>query len=218
MPKRRSRENVLEEALEALTRALDRFRASWMILGGIAVVARGVRRFTTDIDAVVRAEGIDLTALVEMFDEHEIVPRIECAVEFARVNLVLLLEHQPTGVELDVSLAWSSFENAAIASASVCRFGRVRAPMASAQDLLVFKAIAGRAKDIEDIETLLALDPSLDPARAREVLEPLAELAEAPELVLAFDAAVARARPSASRTLQRMTRKRFRRRNRSRAG
>jgi hypothetical protein len=198
MPKRQRRDNVLEEALEALTRALDHVQAPWMILGGIAVVARGVRRFTTDIDAVVRAEGIDLSSVVKVFEEHEIVPRIEDAVAFALVNLVLLLEHEPTGVELDVSLAWSSFENAAIASASLCRFGRVRAPMASAQDLLVFKGIAGRPKDIEDIETLLALHPSLDPVRARAELETLAELAEAPELVTAFDAAVVRARPSSA--------------------
>jgi hypothetical protein len=35
-----------------------------MVIGGIAVIARGVRRMTTDIDAAVRGDRIDVAALV----------------------------------------------------------------------------------------------------------------------------------------------------------
>jgi hypothetical protein len=48
--KKQKGERLLESALSALTRALTTSGAPWMVIGGIALIARGVRRFTTDID------------------------------------------------------------------------------------------------------------------------------------------------------------------------
>jgi hypothetical protein len=136
----------LEEALGALASVLNVTGAPWMVIGGIAVIARGVRRMTTDIDAAVRGDRVEVSALVKLLGRGRIVPRIENAEEFAGVSLVLLLKHEPTGVEFDVSLAWTDFEHEAIAASTVAAFGTVNAPMAQAADLVVFKAIAGRAK------------------------------------------------------------------------
>jgi hypothetical protein len=192
-------ERILEDALAALAGALDEAGAPWMIIGGIAVIARGVRRFTTDIDAAVRGDAITIERLLSVLARHDIVPRIEQAAAFAQQNLVLLLRHAPTGVDLDVSLAWSSFEQEAIAACTQTRFGRVRAPMSTPDDLVVFKAIAGRPKDVEDAEALLVLHPSIDIPRTRKRVIELAELAEAPELVASFDAMAARARGSGAK-------------------
>jgi hypothetical protein len=97
-------------------------------------------------------------------------------------------------VDLDVSLAWSSFEYDALAARTIARFGRVLAPMSAVEDLVVFKAIAGRPKDTEDVEALLVLHPDIDIALARARVAELAALADAPELVTTFDATAARAR------------------------
>jgi len=191
MPAPRS-EHLLEDALQALGRALDGLGRPWMIIGGLAAIARGVRRFTTDIDAAVRGDGLCIDEVVGILDAEAIRPRIEDAAAFARANLVLLVRHEPTGIDLDVSLAWSSFEHEALAAATPCRFGRVELPVVTADDLVVFKGIAGRSKDEEDIVTLLALHPSIDRDRARQRLVALAALAEAPELVEAFDAILGR--------------------------
>jgi len=56
--KRAKGERLLEDALAAPTRALDEAGAPWMVIGGIAVIAHGVRRFTTDIDAAVLGDAI----------------------------------------------------------------------------------------------------------------------------------------------------------------
>lgn len=96
-----------------------------------------------------------------------IVPRIADAVAFAETNLVLLLRHRETGVDLDLSLAWSTFEHDALATSTITSFGRVRAPMCTPESLVVFKAIAGRPKDVEDAEALLALYPDIDRQRVR---------------------------------------------------
>jgi hypothetical protein len=194
MPGKRPRvERLLEVALDALAKALGESRAPWMLIGGIAIIARGVRRFTTDIDAAVRGDAIGPKALLALFERHGITPRIEDAMRFAEENLVLLLRHQPTGVDLDVSFAWSAFEHEALAASTPTKFGRVRAPMCVPEDLVVFKAIAGRAKDLADAEALLDLYPDIDVARARGRILELSVLAEAPELVGAFDTMVTRA-------------------------
>lgn len=52
--------------------------------------------------------------------------------------------------------------------------------------------IAGRPRDLDDLEALLALH-RVDRTRVRQRIAELAELAEAPEIVTAFDAATRRA-------------------------
>lgn len=50
----------LLDALRALSAALREAGAPSMIIGGIAVIARGVPRLTVDIDATVWTENIEL--------------------------------------------------------------------------------------------------------------------------------------------------------------
>lgn len=182
MRSKRGRGEPLEEALLDLTSALNAAGVPWMIIGGIAVIARGVRRMTTDIDAAVRGDRIDVAALLKTLAKKRIVPRIDDAERFASESLVLLLRHQPTGVELDVTMAWTDFEHEAITASSIAAFGAVKAPMAQAEDLVVFKAIAGRPKDIDDATSLLELYPEMDRARLRERVSRLAALSEEPAL------------------------------------
>jgi hypothetical protein len=162
-----------------------------MVIGGIAVIARGVRRMTTDIDATVRGDQADVASLVRALAKKRIVPRIDNAERFASESLVLLLRHGPTGVEFDVSMAWTDFEHAAIAASSVAAFGVVKAPMARPEDLIVFKAIAGRPKDIEDAAALLVLYPKLDRNWLRGRVSQLAALADEPELATGLETAIA---------------------------
>lgn len=94
MPGKRAKgERLLEDALAALARALDEAGAPWMIIGGIAIIAHGVRRFTTDIDAAVLGDAIAIDHLLDTLARHEIVPRIDDAEAFAQANLVLLVRH-----------------------------------------------------------------------------------------------------------------------------
>jgi hypothetical protein len=181
----------LEKALADLASALNATGVPWMVIGGIAVIARGVRRMTTDIDATVRGDQADVASLVRALAKKRIVPRIDNAERFASESLVLLLRHGPTGVEFDVSMAWTDFEHAAIAASSIAAFGVVKAPMARPEDLIVFKAIAGRPKDIEDATALLVLYPKLDRNWLRGRVSQLAALADEPELATGLETAIA---------------------------
>jgi Nucleotidyl transferase of unknown function (DUF2204) len=183
----------LEQALRDLAAVLSASDARWMIIGGIAVIARGVRRFTSDIDAAIRGDEIDVSTLIRALAKKRIVPRISHAKAFALENLVLLLRHEPSGVEFDVSFAWTTFEHEAIAAATVAPFGTVEAPMAQPEDLIVFKSIAGRGKDIDDVTALLALYPKVALARIRARVRELAAAADTPELAAGLEIAIAAA-------------------------
>ncbi len=194
MTKRRRTEPPLEAALAALRAGLDAAGSPWMIVGGLAVVARGVRRFTSDIDATVRGDVVTINVLVECLELVGITPRIPDAAAFASQNLVLLMKHQPTGVQVDVSLAWTRFEHEALAAATEVAFGRLTVPMPTVAALVVYKAIAARPKDLEDAEALLVLYPDVDLGSVRRLVAELAEGADLPELVEGLDRVVARAR------------------------
>lgn len=60
--------------------------------------------------------------------------------------------------------------------------------MARFQELLVFKAIAGRSRDVDDAVTLHTLYPHVDLEKVRLRVSELVELAEAPELLSGLDA------------------------------
>lgn len=55
----------LEAALADLAAALNATAVPWMVIGSIAVISRGVRRMTTDIDATVRGDQLDVTSLLK---------------------------------------------------------------------------------------------------------------------------------------------------------
>ena len=177
-----------------------------MIIGGVAIIARGVRRMTGDIDAVVRGDQVAPGALIRGLRRWEIVPRIEGAEAFARDNLVLLVRHEPSGVELDISFGWTQFEVDAISAGTPTRYGGVTAPMARAEDLVVFKAMAARPQDIEDATTLLLLHRDIDVDRARRRLGELAALAEEPALLGGLEIAIERARAARAKPERRKPR------------
>lgn len=195
MPAKRKRgDRRIEDALAALRRALDETGAAWMVIGGIATIARGVRRTTTDIVAVIDGDAITVPALAKALARQGLVPRIANANAFARENLVLLVRDAASEVDLDIALGHTAFEKDALEHPEIVSFGRTAVPMARAEDLVVFKAIAARPKDIDDAAALLVLYPRIDLARVRAKVRELAEAADEPALIEGLDAVIKIAR------------------------
>ena len=57
-----------------------------MVIGGIAVIAHGVQRMTTDIDAVIQGDSVQIRELLSVLRQHRILPRIDDAEAFAATN------------------------------------------------------------------------------------------------------------------------------------
>lgn len=163
----------LERALGSLGRALSGLRAPWMVTGGIAAVAHGVQRLTTDIDVIIQGDAVSLGPLLSRLKRHRIVPRIDEPEAFAERNFVLLLRHAPTEVEIDLSLGWTAFDRAALGARASRRVAKLTLPTATVDDLIAYKIVGGRSQDIDDIVTLLRLYPDTELARIRKQVRKL---------------------------------------------
>jgi Nucleotidyltransferase of unknown function (DUF6036) len=147
----------LGAALEAVGRALRDLPQPGMLIGGIAVILRGAPRLTRDIDATIAGGGLSLTEVLDRWRAYGLRARIADAVEFATEHQVLLLRHVPSGVDVDVSIAWLPFELEALAAAEDVDLGGLTLRLARAEDLMIYKAVAFRPQDQQDIERLLVL-------------------------------------------------------------
>jgi hypothetical protein len=165
-----------------------------MIIGGVAVIARGVARATRDVDATIAFNG-EVDDLVARLKDHELVPRIDDAAKFARERQVLLLRHGPSGVDVDVSLAWLPFELEALAFGDRMTLSGIDVTVARAEDLVIYKAVAWRPQDQQDIERLLTLHGrTMDLERIRRIVGEFAEALEEPERVDELERVIRRTR------------------------
>lgn len=171
----RHRASPQERALADVTAVLGALDAPSAVIGGIAVIAWGFARFTGDIDCAIAASREEARALMTAFERQGFSARTDDAVAFAEENLVLLLRHVETQVDVDVSLAQLAFEGAALARAVERPFGVVQVRVPQVTDLLVYKLVAGRPKDLQDAEELLARH-EVDEARIEQLLREFDEL------------------------------------------
>lgn len=111
---------------------------------------------TRDVDVAFSGAAVTLSGLLTDLNASGIVPRTDDAIGFAAQSQVLLARHAKTGVDVDVSLAWLPFEMEALSAASPTMLGAARLPVAQPEDLVIYKAVAWRPRDQQDIEHLLA--------------------------------------------------------------
>jgi hypothetical protein len=123
-----------------------------------------------------------------------VAPRIPDAAAFAAATHVLLLRHDPTGIDIDLTLAWSPFELEALAAADAVVIGGARVRVARAEDLVVYKLIGARPVDLADVEELLVLHADvMDLGRVRTLGAAVAEALEDPARLEQLEAALRRA-------------------------
>jgi hypothetical protein len=171
----------LAAAVQAVAGALSALPVPGMLIGGIAVIARGIPRLTRDVDATVAGAELGLSDLLVMLEAHALVPRIDDATAFAEANQVVLLRHEPSGVDVDLSIAWLPFELDALAAAETLEIAGTRVAVARAEDLIIYKAVAFRPQDQQDIERLLILYGStVDLARIQRIVAEFAQALDEP--------------------------------------
>lgn len=187
-------DSPLTRAVAALRDALSSIDGSFMLIGGLAVILRGFPRHTDDIDVTVLGAHASAKQLAQMLSAAGFEPRIDDVVAFAEQNQVLLFRHTETGIDVDVSLAWLFFEEEAVAAAESIDVHGVQLPVARAEDLIIYKAVAWRARDQRDIRELVALHrDEIDFERLRAVVGQFALAIEEPERLDEFERLLAAA-------------------------
>jgi hypothetical protein len=133
-----------------------------MVIGGLAVALLGRPRATRDIDAMVLLAEDRWHSFLDAGRRFGFIPRIDDALTFARQNRVMLLRHEPSNIDVDISLGQLAYEYEALTRAKKVKISRTNVPLASVEDLVILKAIAHRERDLFDIDGLLEVHPELN--------------------------------------------------------
>ena len=168
--------------IESLNRLLHEFNQRGVIIGGVAIGLLGKPRYTADVDAMFLLSIEDIPRFLQVAQTENIVPRVQNAEEFARKSRVLLLKHEPSNTDIDISLGVLPFEEEMVERGETKSFANLSIRLPTPEDLIIMKAIAHRPKDIEDIRTLVDKYPDLDQVRIEQWVRDFAKALETPEL------------------------------------
>lgn len=168
--------------LAALQRLLARFDNQGIVIGGVAVSLLGKPRLTADVDAMILLSIKELPLLMSAAAQEGFVPRIANAQNFARRHRVLLLRHQESGINADISLGLLPFEVEAVERSTAYQVGSFAIRLPTPEDLIIFKAVAHRPKDLLDIQAIIASHTDLDRERIERWVREFAQFLETPEL------------------------------------
>jgi hypothetical protein len=155
----------------------------YCFIGGIALQRWGQPRLTNDIDLTIFTgfgqEALYVDGLLKLYSG-----RIPDAREFALTNRVLLLITDD-GIPIDVALGGIAFEEKVVSRASLYEFlPGLTLPTCSAEDLIVLKAFADRARDWADVETVIIRQQKrLDWEYVFKQLKPLCQVKESLEII-----------------------------------
>ena len=152
---------MFAELLAALANELKRANLRYMVIGGQAVLLHGEPRLTKDIDITVAA-GIDrLESVLRVADASNLDPLVDPE-DFTTRTMVLPCLHRESGIRVDFIFSFSTYERDAIDRAVEVDIGGSAVRFATAEDLIVHKVLAGRARDLEDVRSILLKNPDVD--------------------------------------------------------
>lgn len=126
-----------------------------MIIGGQAVLLYGEPRLTKDID-ITLGIGIDRWKTIEkMAKSIHLRPLAKKIEDFVKDTMVFPSIDDQTGIRVDFIFSHSPYERQAIERARSVYFGQTEVKFAALEDVVIHKIIAGRPRDIEDVNAIL---------------------------------------------------------------
>jgi len=153
---------VFESLLKKIALQLKKASIPYMVIGGQAVLLYGEPRLTRDIDITI---GIGVDGLGKVKKIILIIglkSLVEKEKEFVERNMVLPTIDKKSGIRVDFIFSFSPYEQQAIERAKDIKLGRSLVRFASLEDVVIHKVIAGRARDLEDVKSILVKNPEYD--------------------------------------------------------
>jgi len=148
--------------LKKVSLQLKKNSIPYMVIGGQAVLLYGEPRLTKDIDITLGVGVRDLNKLKETISSLGLKILVERDEEFVERNMVLPTLDEKSGIRVDFIFSFSPYERQAIERAKDIKLGRSMVRFASLEDVVIHKVIAGRARDLEDIQSILLKNQKYD--------------------------------------------------------
>lgn len=177
------------ELLRALSTALTELGVGWYVFGAQAVLHWGRPRFTEDVDVTVHLGSVDTSSLLACLERRGFNLREEGTAAFIAETRVVPLVFASSGWALDVVLAGQGLEEAFFQrSVSIELAPGLAVRLISAEDLVVTKILAGRPKDLDDVDGVLrAQAGTIDSDAIRGTLTMLEDALGVSDLVPLFE-------------------------------
>ena len=145
--------SLLQAAAE-VAHFLDTREVPFFIIGGLALQHWGEPRMTRDVDITVLVPPEELEAFVDAMLER-FSSRIPDGCEFALRHRVVLVQTVQE-IPVDISLGIPGYEEEALRRAVWVDFPEVgKLRLIGPEDLVIHKCVAGRSRDVEDVEGIL---------------------------------------------------------------
>ena len=173
--------------LRDLSRWLNAADVRGAIIGGVAASIWGRPRTTRDVDVAVILDEDKWPVLFQAGQQCGFEPRLSDALEFAAQSRVLLMRHVASGIDVDLTFGILAFEHQMLKRAVSFQLNGESILLCTPEDLIVMKALARRARDLADIESVLDAQPQLNIAYVRRCVGELAAFLDAPEIVLTLE-------------------------------
>ena len=155
---------MFERLLKKVALQLKKASIPYMVIGGQAVLLYGEPRLTRDIDITmgIGVDGLDrVKKIIQIIGLKSLVQKEK---EFVERNMVLPTMDKKSGIRVDFIFSFSPYERQAIERAKDIKLGRSTVRFASLEDVVIHKVIAGRARDLEDVKSILLKNPEYDSA------------------------------------------------------
>lgn len=153
---------MFERLLKKIALQLKKASIPYMVIGGQAVLLYGEPRLTRDID-ITLGMGVDgLDRVKKILPIIGLKSLVEKEKEFVERNMVLPTMDKKSGIRVDFIFSFSTYAIQAIERAKDIKLGRSLVRFASLEDVVIHKVIAGRARDFDDIKSILLKNPKFD--------------------------------------------------------
>ena len=162
---------MFERLLKKTALQLKKASIPYMVIGGQALLLYGEPRLTRDIDIALGMGVNELNKLKEVISGVGLKILVKKEKKFVEQNMVLPTMDEKSGIRVDFIFSFSPYERQAIERAKDIRLGRTWVRFASLEDVVIHKVIAGRARDLEDIKSILLKNPTYDSEDIEKWLE-----------------------------------------------
>jgi len=153
---------VFQILLEKIASELLKQNIPYMVIGGQAVLVYGEPRLTKDID-ITLGLGLDgLDKIKGVVEKLKLKYLIDNAEEFVQKTMVLPVMDEKSGIRVDFIFSFSPYEKQAIDRANDIKMGKTDVKFAALEDVVIHKIIAERARDLEDVKSILLKNPDFD--------------------------------------------------------
>lgn len=162
------------DVLAALDAALRSIRVRWYLFGAQAAILHGAARLTADIDVTIDLGEQSVPDLVGALQTNGFAPRVDDPEGFAARTRVLPVAYGGSNMAVDLVFAGTGLEETFFTRCVRKTIDGLSVNVASAEDLLIMKILAGREKDLDDALAITAAQTaSLDLDYVRATLREL---------------------------------------------